>query len=484
MPINPFPQANGQQDQAPPSGEQPRPDGNESQSAANPHAHSQPNQTHQPFNLPPAGQAPATTSSTTVREGQIPGGHWRMVVNQTTGPLPNFQAQGPPGIPHGANASHSGPNLPPVVDMPGNMPFQFANPPNSNPTGRPTVHQHFVPGLQPQNTSGNANVTINLNTTAYLLSSPAGPQALLVSPSGLYASPGYPLAGHPIGAPFAMPTNAFTAPANHATPAAASAGTTNQPEQPNRQPLGADARPAAAAGGLHQLRDLAAQAIARPPAGGAAAPAAPMPAAEDPGADLVRMLFNLGGHLWLFIRIAGFVYLFGGAGAPWPRTLLIVACTTLVFLAQNRAFRPVVDALWAPVRRHVEELVQDVVPAEPPQPAAGAANPNGAPPTPHGPPTPAPGSARPPGTPGPRDSPARATMRRAERAIALFVASLVPGVGERHVAARDEAARRARQEENNRNREGQGGGARAPANEEAQRRERAQQEEPMVAHVI
>ena len=39
-------------------------------------------------------------------------------------------------------------------------------------------------------------------------------------------------------------------------------------------------------------------------------------------------------------------------------------------------------------------------------------------------------------------------FRRAERAIALFVASLVPGVGERHIAARDAAeARRLAQEQ-------------------------------------
>lgn len=40
----------------------------------------------------------------------------------------------------------------------------------------------------------------------------------------------------------------------------------------------------------------------------------------------------------------------------------------------------------------------------------------------------------------------RQTIRRVERAIALFVASLVPGVGERHIAVR-EAAEAARQAE-------------------------------------
>lgn len=43
----------------------------------------------------------------------------------------------------------------------------------------------------------------------------------------------------------------------------------------------------------------------------------------------------------------------------------------------------------------------------------------------------------------------RQYLRRAERAIALFLASLIPGVGERHIAARDaaEATRRAEERE-------------------------------------
>ena len=409
-----------------------------------------------------------------------------MVVNQTSGLLPNFPGQGVQGTFPSANAGHAGPNVPAGGNLPGAFPFRFPDFPNANPAGRPATHQN-LPGLQPHNAGGNPNVTINMNTTAYLLSSPAGPQALLMSPSGLYASPGYPLTAQPIPAPFAMPAQGSTMLGPHAAAAPANAGSTSQPEQQHRPAPGAEARPAAAAP-PHQP-PAPAPAVARPP-GAAVADAGP--GAEDPGADVLRMLFNLGGHLWLFIRIAGFVYLFGGAGAPWPRTLLIVAATTLVFLAQNRAVRPFVDALWAPVRRHVEELVQDVVPVErqqqegqqqqqgqPGEPAAGAPP---QPPTPHGPPTPAPGSARPPSSPVPRDAPARSTMRRAERAVALFVASLVPGVGERHVAARDEAARRARPE-NDRGREGQAGAPPEPANEEARRRERGQQEEPMVAPV-
>jgi hypothetical protein len=44
----------------------------------------------------------------------------------------------------------------------------------------------------------------------------------------------------------------------------------------------------------------------------------------------------------------------------------------------------------------------------------------------------------------------RDTIFRVERAVALFLASLVPGVGERHVRAREEARREAERMENER----------------------------------
>ena len=44
----------------------------------------------------------------------------------------------------------------------------------------------------------------------------------------------------------------------------------------------------------------------------------------------------------------------------------------------------------------------------------------------------------------------RDTIFRVERAMALFLASLVPGVGERHVRAREEARREAERIENER----------------------------------
>ncbi len=60
----------------------------------------------------------------------------------------------------------------------------------------------------------------------------------------------------------------------------------------------------------------------------------------------------------------------------------------------------------------------------------------------------------------------RQYIRRVERAIALFIASLVPGVGERHIAAREAAEAASLEEER----------ARERAEEERLKKEREQQE--------
>ena len=161
--------------------------------------------------------------------------------------------------------------------------------------------------------------------------------------------------------------------------------------------------------------------------------------------DLARVIIPLGGHLWLFIRLFGFVYFFTH-GASWTRTLFLVAIATLVFIGQTGVFRPLVQGVWEPIRRHADNLIPLANDEQRRGDAGGAAqdNANAAG---------AQGRAR---EPVPQEaarrlleqrqdeSLVRQGLRRVERAIALFVASLVPGVGERHIAAR-EAAEAARQ---------------------------------------
>lgn len=164
--------------------------------------------------------------------------------------------------------------------------------------------------------------------------------------------------------------------------------------------------------------------------------------------DLARILLPLGGHLWLLIRLFGFVYFFT-AGAGWRRTLLLGLIASLVFIAQTGIFRPVIQGVWDPIRRHAEGLVPLAANERHLAGIGGARNAGngtGAQPT-NREVTPQEAAERLLQERERQDvSFVRQSIRRVERAVALFVASLVPGVGERHIAAR-EAAEAARQAE-------------------------------------
>ncbi|KAI9886023.1 MAG: 40S ribosomal protein S22 [Watsoniomyces obsoletus] len=196
---------------------------------------------------------------------------------------------------------------------------------------------------------------------------------------------------------------------------------------------------------------------------------------ENPVRELLRLLLPLGGHFWLLIRLVGFLFFFTN-GSNWRRTFLIVFSTAVFFLAQAGYLNGMRNAFWGPIQRHLEGILPlaDVQPGRRGGIAAGV----GA------------GVARPieeirgnvennnnnpninnginvneAGTPAPtattanqqidpaltaarmlRDREQRQRgwliqrLRGVERAIVVFLASLVPGVGERHIAARDAAA--------------------------------------------
>lgn len=244
------------------------------------------------------------------------------------------------------------------------------------------------------------------SSAVYLLSSPSGPQALLVSPSGLYTTP------------WQFPALSTITPTTHPNPLMQNNVTSRQQPQAD----------AAQVGQLHQQVPQQAQ-VQQPQ---------PQP---NHARDLLRILLPLGGHLWLMIRLFGFVYFFT-AGAGWRRTILLGLLAMLVFIAQTGIFRPIVLGIWDPIRRHAEGLVP-LVGNERPQ---GGALRNG-------------DNAHAAGTGPANHEPipslalqalvqarerqdgniVRQSIRRAERAIALFVASLIPGVGERHIAAREAA---------------------------------------------
>ncbi|KAF7595328.1 hypothetical protein BBP40_006577 [Aspergillus hancockii] len=148
-------------------------------------------------------------------------------------------------------------------------------------------------------------------------------------------------------------------------------------------------------------------------------------------------------RIWLFVRLYFFCYMFSERGT-WSRVLLVTLAVIISLLSETSVPRQLYGMIVSPIQRHLEGLVHfsadDHVQ---PRPQSTEATNNSR-------------SANQPG--GPTGNRAavptglRHNLRRVERSLALFLASLVPGVGERHVEVRNaaEAARnaeRAREEE-------------------------------------
>ena len=160
---------------------------------------------------------------------------------------------------------------------------------------------------------------------------------------------------------------------------------------------------------------------------------------ENPIRELLRLLLPLGGHLWLFIRLLGFVFFFTG-GSGWRRIATIFLGSAVVFIAQAGFLSGLREAAWGPVRRHLDGLLPLAdVPAQRVRQADADA---------------VVGEGRENTAADPAAMVARLVherehrprgwfigrVRDVERALVIFLASLVPGIGERHIAARDAAA--------------------------------------------
>lgn len=167
-------------------------------------------------------------------------------------------------------------------------------------------------------------------------------------------------------------------------------------------------------------------------------------------------------RVWLFIRLYFFCYLFSESGT-WSRFIFVTLAILISLLSETGIPQRLHRAIIDPVQRHLEGLVQagGEEPVRPTGDNGNEANLRANRPGLNG-------NLAPPAANGEPQRPIipadmQQGLRRVERAVALFIASLVPGVGERHVEVRNaaaEAARnaeRAREEERRRNEERLGG---------------------------
>lgn len=392
-------------------------------------------------------------SNSYTREGTGPNGErWHMTVNETTTTVPLQPAQPPipgqtqnPGFPYPNPVS----NLQAILqtaDRRARVAEQMTSQPSvsvESPSLMSAPPGSSVPGPIPASANGSSPVpsisgadplqvapdtstsratssppNSSAPPTAFILTSPEGPRALLLHNSTVYFTPqaARPQPEHHRPRP---PGAALQEMRNRRVP---------RPVNPNRPPR-----------------------LERVNPGNAHVPHA------NPGAGALAA--QIWPTVWLIIRLIGFVWFFTGSNTTWTRWLLIAGLAIIFLMIKMGIFNGVADNVWGPVRRHLEALIPLAGPDAALVPAANAAIPQAA----AAPPPPNDGRAavRARSEPDPAQVAARlleerrvrqanggllAQIRRFEHSVLLFLASLVPGVGERHIAAREAEANQAETE--------------------------------------
>lgn len=269
------------------------------------------------------------------------------------------------------------------------------------------------------------NTFINSKPLVYILSSPSGPRAILMSNAHYYFTPSRNSGW-----------NRFNI-ANSGPIGASSSIFLDRARSTRRQ-----------ARQVRETRNQNEQA--------AEPRAAPPPANLRAGGIGIQ----LGQILWLVIRLAGFVWFFTAGNPSWSRWLVASGFAFFVFIILTGVLNGAVEQIWSPIRRHLESLVPlgplhpPNVPLQPnriPELARGGDRTQGRPQLDSGNPYTDDSRSELNVEINGRSVDQRAQtnngllmtrLRRLEQSLILFVASLVPGVSERHIAHREAQANR------------------------------------------
>lgn len=133
-------------------------------------------------------------------------------------------------------------------------------------------------------------------------------------------------------------------------------------------------------------------------------------------------------RIWLFIRLYFFCYLFSDSGT-WSRVILVSMAVLISLLSETNAPQHFQRVVFGPIQRHLEGLVHLGGDGGVNRPVQQAVNPQGD------------QSRNQTGgaTGGDSTLGVQQQLRRVERSVALFLASLVPGIGERHIEVQNAA---------------------------------------------
>ncbi|KAH8166660.1 hypothetical protein CIB48_g1535 [Xylaria polymorpha] len=300
---------------------------------------------------------------------------------------------------------------------------------------------------RPPNVSGiSANQSSLATPEVYILSSPSGPRAILLNGSlGTYYSPQL-RSYQPIGLPPPpMPFGVIPGNAPHARHEALpqiiprSSVTNRHRHRPNPHP---NNLPPGQQPQIQRQQELQVP--------------GPIQAQLGHGMDNAQIqairMAQVWPHIWMIIRLALFIWWFTSPTSSWSRWITVVSIAITLFIVNTGVLTPFAEQIWVPLRRHLENLIPlaaDAGGGQQQRPAAENAqggNANGA----------NPGILR---DPDPADAAVRLVQqrqqgnanwlmnqaRRLERAGILFIASLAPGLAERHIAQVEAEARAERQ---------------------------------------
>ncbi|RYP41137.1 hypothetical protein DL769_011636 [Monosporascus sp. CRB-8-3] len=310
--------------------------------------------------------------------------------------------------------------------------------PGRSAAGAPDSFREAGVGRNAQATSGTPEV--------YILSSPSGPRALLLNGNlDVYFTPQ------------ARANNQFLGPRNPLRPGLWGVGglpnihppTSTQINPSHISPAGAGTTGINGPQAQQPRQEQAQNGLAQPQ--GQPQPGHAVARPDNAQVEAVRIA-NLWPAVWGMIRLSLFLFVwwYTSPTATWSRLMMVVFVAVTFFLANTGLLTPLTGQLWVPIRQHLENLIpladhhRDAQPAR----AADAQGGNG-------------NAANAEAQRGldPADTAARLVqqrrernanwlanqVRRLERAGVLFLASIAPGVAERHIAHLEAEARAERQ---------------------------------------
>ncbi|KIW34614.1 hypothetical protein, variant [Cladophialophora immunda] len=368
---------------------------------------------HASSGLPPQQPrtAPLGRPQHNIQEFQGPNGERMTLITE--------QQPAVPSQPQTNTATHA-----PQNNIPPPVPPTFAFPVNLLPSMSTTPM--YLSNSPAQNRPSPPQLS---NTTAWLLSSPVGPQGFLFAPGhGWFCSP-------PVRRQQQV-------------------GSVPTPQPQTNDPNGAGATQLAQTNNQGQPNANRAIIRANEPQPDQPQPVPAVAQAQQNGEDndLFAFIINRG---WLFLRLYLFMFVFSEPGT-WKRWLMIFAAAVICLQPRDGPL----TRLLAAARRHLDNLIGPPPPQPPPEAVAHQQDPvvqqpGGAGQVRAGATAQRPANVRGALTMTPQEArarledqrqdheprPWRDTLYRVEQSIALFLASLIPGVGERHVRAREEARR-------------------------------------------